>query len=121
MHNGDIKELSIRPEAFSHLNRGHRWFAFYTGKDVSGYFAIGKVSDHQASIHLNWCRFNARSFKNALCLFDSYLVPELKKMGMTSVIATKTYNSRASEAWVKLVKRFGFPEPSVVLVSERKI
>jgi len=120
--NEQLRELAIRPWVFEHLQKGHRWFAFYSREDLCGYAAIGEISSIQATIHFEWVvPITARSFKDALRAFRRFLVPELKSMGYEQLVATKPYDGKNTEPWVRFIKRFGWPEPTVALVSVKEL
>ena len=122
MLDGCIRELSCRPRVFDHIQGQIRCWAFYTSEDLCGYAAISEISSISAAIHFEWVRpITARSLKNAIRVFRILFVPELKAMGYEQLIATKPCEGRGSEAWVKLIKKFGWPEPQVVLVSTKEL
>jgi len=122
MLDGCLRRLSCRPRVFDHIQGEIQCWAFFTCEDLCGYVAVAEISSVSAAIHFEWVRpITAGSLKAALRLFHVLFVPELKAMGYRELIATKPYDGKNSEAWVKLIKKFGWPEPQVVLVSTKEI
>jgi hypothetical protein len=122
MLNGQyLKEIAIRPQCFNHLGHGHRWYALYSSNTLTGYAAIGSVTIDKATVHFEWVRFGPKAYKDAFSAFHFDLVPELRRLGYKSLIATKEYNGKATEPWAKFITRLGWPEPKVVLASEMEL
>ena len=121
MPDARLEELPFRPQCFGELNRDHKWYAFYQDKVVCGYAAVGSLPGLQAQIHFEMCRPQPSYVKTAIRLFHDVFVPELKHQGYVSILATNYYKGKKSESWVNFIKRFGFDEPQVILVSSMEI
>ena len=115
-----ITKLSSKPEVFNHLEGEHLWFrlGFDTCSCQYAYVALQFKHD-EGLIHVEVTRWTPSVVTQAKKDWEGIL--EICKENGCRLLVAANPSSEHFREWTKFIGMFGFPEPQLIMISQREI
>lgn len=115
-----ITKLTSKPEVFSHLTEDHLWLRLGFDDCACGYaYAALQFKHNEGIIHVEVVKWAPSVVKQTEKDWSDIL-NICRTEGCKKLIAANQ-NIADRTNWTKFIGMFGFPEPTIIMISQREI